>query len=80
MNDFRVVEELVMAGVGIALLPRYVLTARELVRKPLDGVRIARRIEAVTRAGAKARPAVNTVIDILAALAREAVEQNTRPA
>ena len=80
VNDFRVVEELVMAGVGIALLPRYVLTARELVRKPLDGVRIARRIEAVTRAGAKARPAVNTVIDILAALAREAVEQNTRPA
>lgn len=79
VNDFRVVEELVLAGVGVALLPRYVVTARELVRKPLSGIRIARRIEAVTRAGAMTRPAVNAVVDILTALAREMVEQNTRP-
>lgn len=79
VNDFRVMEELVMAGVGVALLPRYVLTARDLTRKPLSGVRIARRIEAVTRAGATARPAVNAVIGILKMLAQETIEQNTRP-
>jgi DNA-binding transcriptional LysR family regulator len=65
VNDFRVVEELVVAGVGVALLPRYVRTARELRRLPLSGVRIARRIEAVTRAGASARPAVAAVVEIL---------------
>jgi DNA-binding transcriptional LysR family regulator len=79
VNDFRVVEELVMAGVGVALLPRYVRTARELIRKPLSGIRVARRIEAVTRAGATTRPAVHAVIDILRTLAQETVEQNTRP-
>lgn len=79
VNDFRVVEELVMAGVGVALLPRYVLTARDLIRKPLSGVRIARRIEAVTRAGATTRPAVAAVISILKTVAQETIEQNTRP-
>jgi DNA-binding transcriptional LysR family regulator len=79
VNDFRIVEELVVAGVGIALLPRYVLTARDLIRKPLGGVRVARRIEAVTRAGATTRPAVNAVISILKTLAHEAVEHNARP-
>jgi DNA-binding transcriptional LysR family regulator len=75
VNDFRVVEELVAAGIGIALLPRYVHTTRALVRKPLSGVRIARRIEAVSRAGATARPAVAHVIDILKAIARDVADQ-----
>jgi len=75
VNDFRVVEELVAAGIGIALLPRYVHTTRRLVRKPLRGVRIARRIEAVTRVGATARPAVAHVLDILKAVARDVVDQ-----
>ncbi|GAY18756.1 LysR family transcriptional regulator [Mycobacterium sp. shizuoka-1] len=75
VNDFRVVEEMVAAGIGIALLPRYVHTTRALIRKPLNGVRIARRIEAVTRAGAAARPAVAQVIEILETLAREVVAQ-----
>jgi DNA-binding transcriptional LysR family regulator len=70
VNDFRVVEELVFAGVGVALMPRHATVLREVVRRPLDGVRAARRIEAVTRAGAAARPAVAAVVDILADLAR----------
>jgi DNA-binding transcriptional LysR family regulator len=74
VNDFRVVEELVMAGVGVALLPRYVLTAREVIRKPLSGVRIARRIEAITRVGATTRPAIPAVIDILTEVSRDIVE------
>ncbi len=71
VNDFRVVEELVLAGVGVALMPRHALLVRDLVRKPLGGVRAARRIEAVTRAGATARPAVAAVVDILENVARQ---------
>lgn len=73
VNDFRVVEELVHAGVGVALLPRYVPTVRPVTRTPLAGVRVARRIEAVTRAGASARPAIASVLDILQELAAETV-------
>lgn len=73
VNDFRVVEELVSAGVGVALLPRQVRTVRELTRKPLSGIRVARRIEAVTRAGATSRPAVATVIEILQRIARDTI-------
>ena len=79
VNDFRVAEELVMAGVGIALLPRYVLTAHDLIRKPLQGMRIARHIEAVTRTGATARPAVKAVIGILESIAQEMVERHDQP-
>jgi DNA-binding transcriptional LysR family regulator len=71
VNDFRVVEELVRAGIGVALMPRYSLTVRELARRPLGGVQAARRIEAVTRAGAAARPAVAAIIDILENVARQ---------
>ena len=79
VTDFRVVEELVLAGIGIALVPRYSPTVRELVRKPLGGVHAARRIEAVTRTGAATRPAIAVVIDILKSVAQDIVEQDARP-
>ena len=81
VNDFRVVEELVLAGVGIALMPRYAMGVRDLVRKPLGGVRAARRIEAVTRAGAATRPAVAAVVEILVDVGRRrrAVVDRTGP-
>lgn len=69
VNDFRVVEELVGARVGIALLPRYVALARDLVRRPIGDIRLARRIEAVTRSGAEARPAIALVLEELSAIA-----------
>jgi DNA-binding transcriptional LysR family regulator len=69
VNDFRVIEELVAAGLGIALLPRYVTLARNLVRRPISDIRLARRIEALTRNGAAARPAVAVVLDELRAIA-----------
>lgn len=69
VNDFRVVEELVAAGVGIALMPRYVTLARDLRRRPIDDIRLARRVEAVTRAGADARPAIALVLEELRAIA-----------
>lgn len=69
VNDFRVLEELVQAGIGIALLPRYVTLARNLVRRPIGDIKLARRIEAVTRAGADARPAIALVLEELRAIA-----------
>jgi DNA-binding transcriptional LysR family regulator len=69
VNDFRVVEELVHAGLGIALMPRYVLLTRPLVRLPVTDITVARRVEAVTRSGAAARPAVGAVLEELRAVA-----------
>lgn len=69
INDFRVVEELVHAGTGIALMPRYVRLARELVRLPIIDISMARRVEAVTRAGASTRPAVAAVLEHLRTIA-----------
>ncbi|HWD06713.1 MAG TPA: LysR family transcriptional regulator [Amycolatopsis sp.] len=65
INDFRITERLVAAGHGIALLPRYTMDARRgsgLVGRPLAGIRAARMVEAVSRRGALARPAIATVI------------------
>lgn len=78
VNDFSVTEELVAAGRGIALLPRYSTDdrgGRRLVRRPLAGVRAARVIEAVLRTSAAARPAVTTVLDALVAEAAAVVER-----
>ncbi|OBG43535.1 LysR family transcriptional regulator [Mycolicibacterium fortuitum] len=69
INDFRVVEELVHAGAGIALMPRYVKLARELVRLPITDISVARRVEAITRVGAGNRPSVAAVLEELRAIA-----------
>lgn len=76
INDFAVTEELVAAGLGIALLPRYSTDdrgGRRLARRPLRGVRAARTVEAVARAATAARPAVATVLDALCAEAAAVV-------
>ncbi|SFP67055.1 DNA-binding transcriptional regulator, LysR family [Amycolatopsis arida] len=72
INDFQVIEALVAAGHGTALLPRYTLAGadeRRLACRPLAGIRAARLVEAVARTGAFDRPAVAAV---LAALRAEA--------
>ncbi|WP_166904856.1 LysR family transcriptional regulator [Mycobacterium sp. DL440] len=71
INDFRVVEELVQVGTGIALMPRYVRLTRGLVRLPITDISVARRVEAVTRAGASTRPAVAVVLDELTGIASD---------
>ncbi|OBB81831.1 LysR family transcriptional regulator [Mycolicibacterium peregrinum] len=71
INDFRVVEELVQAGTGIALMPRYVRLTRDLVRLTITDIPVARRMEAVTRVGANTRPAVNAVLEDLRAIAAD---------
>jgi DNA-binding transcriptional LysR family regulator len=68
INDFSVTEELVAAGVGIALLPRYSTDdrgGRRLARRPVVGVRAARLIEGVLRTSSAQRPAVRAVLDAL---------------
>lgn len=62
INDFRVIEELVRAGLGVALMPRYVPTHRDVVSKRLTGVRAARIYELATRPAAVDRPAVAAVL------------------
>jgi DNA-binding transcriptional LysR family regulator len=68
INDFSVTEELVAAGRGIALLPRYSTdcrSGRRLLRRPLAGGRAARLVEVVLRSSVAARPAVQAVVESL---------------
>ena len=80
INDFSVTEELVAAGVGIALLPRYSTDdrgGRRLARRPVAGVRAARVVEAVLRTSTAERPAVQAVLDALRAEADAQVDART---
>jgi DNA-binding transcriptional LysR family regulator len=68
-----VLENLVAAGHGIALLPRYTSRTRAVGRfhlAVLADVRAGRHIEALVRPDRAARPAVRTVLDALVAEAR----------
>ncbi len=72
INEFAVVAEVVAAGGGIALMPRW--TARrhpDVVLRPLTGVHARRHIDALHRPERTARRAVRVV---LAALRRAATE------
>jgi DNA-binding transcriptional LysR family regulator len=79
INDFSVTEELVAAGRGVALLPRYSTDdrgGRRLVRRPLAGVRAARLVEVVEvvlRTSVAERPAVREVLEALRAEAESVV-------
>ncbi|MGU3436357.1 LysR family transcriptional regulator [Actinomycetes bacterium M1A6_2h] len=63
INDFRVTEELVARGHGVALMPRYASTHPAVTRIRIAGVRAARVYELATRPGADRRPAVATVME-----------------
>jgi len=69
VRDNQLVSELVRAGAGLALLPRFTTRPADgLVLRPLTGVRAARAISALSRRDRVARLAVRTVIDELAAI------------
>jgi len=66
VNEYTVAAELVRAGAGLALLPRWTTPAPDgVVLRPLTGVRSARRIDALLRPENLARAAVRTVLAAL---------------
>lgn len=69
--DNGIVESLVAAGRGIAILPRYTTRDREngLITRPLKGVRASRLISALLRPDRAERPSVRAVVEALQAVA-----------
>lgn len=72
LRDNRLIESLVVAGEGLALLPRFTTRPRAgLVMRPLRGVRSERAVVAMARPDRFARLAVRTVLDLLAEVGAE---------
>ena len=70
INDFTVAADLVAAGAGLALLPRYIRPRRrDVVLRPVSGLHIAREIDVLTRPEQRFRAAVTTVVDQLVSIA-----------
>ncbi|MBN0046904.1 LysR family transcriptional regulator [Streptomyces actuosus] len=71
INEFAVVAEVVAAGGGIALMPRWTMRSHPgIVLRPLSGVRARRHIDALHRPERTARTAVRTVLTHLHRAAR----------
>ena len=69
INDFTVAADLVAAGAGFALLPRHLgPRRRDVVLRPVVGLRVGREIDVLTRPEQRVRTAVTTVIDRLTTL------------
>ena len=62
LNDFRVIETVVAAGYGVALMPRFAVAHPGLAVLRLSGVRAARAYELATRPHAGKRPAIASVL------------------
>lgn len=71
--DNGIVESLVAAGRGIAILPRYTTRDREngLITRPLKGVRASRLISALLRPDRAERPSVRAVVESLQRVAAD---------
>jgi DNA-binding transcriptional LysR family regulator len=81
--DNGIVEAIVAAGHGIAILPRYTTRDHEngLVTRPLSGVRAMRQISALMRPDRAERPSVRLVVEALRAeAARVRSEHEALPA
>jgi len=65
--DNGIVESLVAAGHGIAILPRYTTRDREngLITRPLTGVRASRLISVLMRPDRAERPSIRVVVEAL---------------
>ncbi|MEV0712548.1 LysR family transcriptional regulator [Nocardia aurea] len=69
LNDFRVIETVVAAGYGVALMPRFAVVHPGLAVLRLSGVRAARAYELATRPHAGKRPAIASVLEAFRAAA-----------
>ena len=77
INEFAVVAEVVAAGGGIALMPRWTMRPHPaLALRPLSGVQARRHIDALYRPERTARAAVRTVLTELRRAARVIQERN----
>lgn len=76
--DNGIVESLVAAGRGIAILPRFTTRDHEngLITRPLTGIRSSRQISALMRPDRAERPSVRLVVEALRALGREITAQH----
>lgn len=71
LRDNRLIESLVRAGVGLALLPRFTTPVGDgLALRPLEGVPASRSIVALCRPDRFARQAVRAVVDELVEVGR----------
>ncbi|MFE7957573.1 LysR family transcriptional regulator [Streptomyces sp. NPDC057413] len=78
INEFAVVAEVVAAGGGIALMPRWTMRPHpRLVLRPLGGVRARRHIDVLCRPERTARTAVRTVLTELRHAARAISRRDT---
>ena len=78
-SDLRIIEAFIMAGLGIALVPRYSSGSEptdRMVLKPLRGVDAERRIVALMRPDRAERLAVRTVVAVLQQRAAEVQRQH----
>lgn len=68
-TDNGIVESLVAAGHGVAILPRYTTRDHEngIITRPLAGVQTTRRISALLRPDRAERPSVRLVVEALRA-------------
>jgi len=74
--DNLIVERLVAAGVGIAILPRFTTRSHGngIVTRPITGLSAERQISALLRADRAERPSVRRVIELLQAEAARVME------
>jgi DNA-binding transcriptional LysR family regulator len=76
--DNGIVESLVAAGHGIAILPRFTTRDHEngLITRPLTGIRSTRGIFALMRPDRAERPSVRRVVEALRGIGREITAQH----
>ncbi|UTT61724.1 LysR family transcriptional regulator [Microcella humidisoli] len=74
--DNLIVERLVAAGIGIAILPRFTTRSHGngIVTRPITGLPAERQISALMRADRAERPSVRRVLELLQAEATRVVE------
>lgn len=74
--DNLIVERLVAAGIGIAILPRFTTRSHGngIVTRPITGLPAERQISALMRADRAERPSVRRVLELLQAEAARVVE------
>jgi DNA-binding transcriptional LysR family regulator len=80
--DLALIESFVIAGLGIALVPRYTSGGGQpgrLVLKPLRGIESERQIVALMRPDRAERLAVRTVLDLLRAEAARVQRSHSSP-